>query len=1113
MPISSTTLAGVNVWRFSGAVTDAEIKTAWAALIVNNRYRPNRTIYIDDTCSLLNVRGTYYVDCENLGIILHLSRNKANTLFSNWVLSQTVGLSVGSRSNFIRFTNGTTITNSATDGIDMKGGAMIYGVIGNPGGGDPRFLNEMMFGSLDGTVVTSAAWTEQEIEPTSIGTIWRGLNVQKAAGYPILQALGGLQRQVVYRSAFNTENATLRLIRPYYNNSVCYVTSTIRRQGGFVGPNMLDTFGSNGGCVIMILNNWRDESWFGVARTNFGGANWNGGNRIIGGVMKKIKVEPSTIVRTYDSRSTSVSQKSTFSETTADFLAGTDHTVSDAVTGNAQFVCVGAIATGGSIAITRYTGQKFTLQKFGYKVQVETPDMTFGDDDLSAFSPITMSVQGGISRTQSAINAATQITNFQELLEELHVLAVGLIGAQSYNAYNNGNLFDFTGGELKTNFTTVIVNPNASSKISYNAATNTLTIKASNLVGNETVNSWNNSIGTFIFQNGAVIQGVYVSSVGPSTVLQLNTPSDGYSLCLYNIDGVSKYFASGLNAGSYYVYFAPNEAGIYTFAAEKYGEKRTQDVLQLFGGNVWYNITDGEDVGITDSFATASALTTVSTTSQIYDVTAIFRLTEVGIKLGQLVARDGLYLDFADKNVKFKDDASAIIAVVNDTITYKSIVVNATAKYNAMKATPPQTITATDTEIINVLVEDANGDSKLSILGGDDAGYELWKVPTSTATDNYATGTLLATLASNDDIFRFIGIAGFDIVGRDISSGVRRRSSMLKGAYSQAFYVGNQIQLSTDAPQLIENNQKLDELLLKVDTKLDVAVSTRLADADYVEPATPQNVLDAKTEILVAIAEIPVTDISDLALEATSQAIKTTVEALENYDDQVLIGKVDGIGSLVIALENYDDTILISKVDAIQTSVDNIDVDFTPVLYAVDTKPTLSEIEAGKVGDIKTKLDTLQNADFGTTNSKIDAVKAKVDTLQNADFGNTNSKIDAVKAKVDTLQNADFGTTNSKIDAVKTKVDTLENYNDATAQTKLDGIKAKTDVLENADLTGIATATDLQNAKDSIETQIDNIAVDNEAIAAEVWSQEPDRLKQVATVETTGDQLAAFNNA
>jgi hypothetical protein len=952
MPVTSTTLAGINVWRFSGSVTDAEIKTAWSGLIVNNRYKPARTIYIDDTCSLLNVRGTYYVDCENLGVVLHLSRNKANTLFSNWVLTQTVGLSVGARSNFVRFTNGTTITNSTVDGIDMKGGAMIYGVIGNPGGGDPRFLNEMQFGSLDGTVVTSAAWTEQEIEPTSIGTIWKGLNVQKAAGYPILSNNSGTQRHVIYRSAFNTENATLRLIRPYYNNSLCYVTSIIRRQGGNVTSNMLDTFGSNGGCVIMILNNWRDESWFGVSRTNFAGVNWNAGNRIIGGVLKKILVQPETTIRTYDSRSTTVSQKSTFSETTNDFLSGTDFTLSDAVTGQAQIVCVGAIATGGSIAITRYTGQKFTLQKFGYQVQVVTPDMTFGDDDLSAFSPIVMTEQLGISRTQSAINSATEITTFQELLEELHVLSIGLSGAQSYNGYNNGNLFDFTGTELKTNFTTVNVDATASSKIAYNSATNTLTIKASNLLGNETVNSWNNSIGAVNLLNGAIIQGVYTTSAGTSTVLELNPPSNDYSLCIFRADGTTKYFASDVDAGSYYVYFTPAEAGTYFLAAEKYGQRRTEDTLVLNGGNVWYNITDQEDVGITDDFATASTYTTLSTTSQLYDATAVFRLAESGIKLGQLVARDGLYLDFGNNNVKIKDDATNIVSVASGTITYKSIVVNASTKYNAMKATPPKTITPTDTEIINVLIEDANGDSQLSILGGDNLGYELWKVTTATATDDYATGTLLTTLSTNALPYRFIGVSGFDIVGRDVSSGVRRRSSMLKGTYTQAFYVGDQIQLATNAPQLIENNEKLDELILKVDTNLDVAVSTRLADADYIEPDN-----------------------------TTIGQIKTKVDTLENADftttNTLIIdlgnpmqtgdSVVSDIKTKVDTLENYDDTETQTKLDTLQTTVDNIDVDFTPVLDAIDL--------------------TLKEADYtAPDNTSITEIKNKVETLENTDI-------------------------------------------------------------------------------------------------------------------------------
>lgn len=514
MPVTSTTLAGVNVWQLSGNVTDAELKTAWAGLIVNNRYLLARTIYIDSTCSLVNVRGTYYIDAQNLGIILHLSRNKANTLFRNWFFTQTVGLSVGARSNFVRFTNGTTITNSLTDGIDMQGGGMMYAVVGNPGGGDPRFLNEMMFGSLDGTLVTSAAWTEQEIEPNSIGTIWRGLNIQKAAGYPILPAAGGLQRQVIYRSNFNTESPTLRLIRPYNNNSVCYVSTTIRRQGAAVTSNLMDTFGSNGGCVVMALNNWLDETWFGASKTNLTGSNWNAGNRVIGGVMKKILVQPSTLIRTYDSRSTTTSQKSTFSETTSDFLTGTDSTTSDAATGRAQIVCVAAIATGSTIAITRYTGQRFTLQKFGFRVQVETPDMTFGDDDLSAFSPITMTTQNGLVRTQAAIASATSIESYRELLEELHALAITLVGAASYNAPFGGNLFELSGNTLTTSFTSVLVDGAAAQKISYNATTGALVIRSTTLASGLTVSQWSNTTGPISTANGATITGVYADSNG-----------------------------------------------------------------------------------------------------------------------------------------------------------------------------------------------------------------------------------------------------------------------------------------------------------------------------------------------------------------------------------------------------------------------------------------------------------------------------------------------------------------------------------------------------------------------------------------------------------------------
>ena len=994
MAVTSTTLSGVNVFQFSGVVTDAEIGTAFAGTIVNGVYVLNRAIYLDQTADLTNVTGGFLIDFGTQvlpAIILDTRRDRTKSVFKNFVFYQRTGLSVTDRTSFVRTWNGTAFANAGAglsiDGLAQNGGGFIYAVQGvNPAGGDNRWLNEMAFaGPMANNTVASQQFALEELQVCmGASTTIKGMTFEKAYGFPQLSPALANANVTVYRSNMNTESLAagglipIRLF-PQFSRwaSACYVDSYVTRLGADITTRLVNAFGSTttSRAHFTVLNNYTRESWFGISKTVMAITTWGAANTIHGGVLKKLQFINGSggVVRCYDSRSTTTSQPCKFSETGFfDFL---DPNLAPTVNseGKIELVHIGAIASGATAAIARYTNQKLTFQKFGYEVYVATPDMTSGDNDLSAFTPIIISEQLGISRTQAAINSATTITNFQELLEELHVLAIGLSGSQSYSGYNNGNLFDFTGTELKTNFTTVNVDATAASKIAYNSATNTLTIKASNLVGNEIVNSWNNSIGAINLLNGATIQGVYTTSAGTSTVLEINPPSDDYSLCVFKADGTTKYFASDVNAGSYYVYFAPNEAGTYFLAAEKYGQKRTEDTLVLNGGNVWYNITDQEDVGITDNFATASAYTTLSTTSEIYDATAVFRLTETGIKLGQLVARDGLYLDFANYNVKIKDDASAIVAVASGTITYKSIVINESLKYNAMKATPPKTITPTDVEIINVLIEDANGDSQVSILGGDNLGYELWKVTEATATDDYATGTLLTTLATNAAPYRFIGISGFDIVGRDVSSGVRRRSSMLKGTYTQAFYVGDQIQLATNAPQLIENNEKLDELILKVETNLDVAVSTRLAEIDFIAPdndsiadiltkvdtlentdltgiATATNVTDAKDEIIAELANVEV-DLTGVALEATSQDILT--------------------------------------------AVNNIDVDFTPVLDAVDLTLKAADYVApdnATIAEIQTKVDTLENTDLtgiatatDVTNAQA-AIEDKIDAIPATDL-------------------------------------------------------------------------------------------------------------------------------
>ena len=998
MAVTSTVLSGVNVFQFSGAVTDAEINTAWAALIVNGVYVINRAIYLDNTADLTGVTGGFLVDLGtqvNPGFILHTGRDKTKSTFRNFTFLQRTGLSVTDRSNFVRTWNGTSLASpSGSDGLSQNGGGMVYGVPGNPGGGDPRYLNEMSFAGLEGVTIYSQEFTEQELQIIIAQTTQlKGITFEKAYGFPQIGTTITPVNVTVYRSTQNTQSLAggglipIRLF-PFGGRyaSVCYVDSYVTRNNADINTRLIDTFGANASNIatIVVLNNYTRESWFGASKTNIPvTASWAATNIMLGGVLKKLQFVGGNggVVRAYDSRSTTASQKSAFQETgTSDFLNASLAPTTDA-DGRISLVHIGAIAQGVGAPITRYTGQRFTFQKFGYRVRVANVDMTSGDNDLSAFTPVILTEQSGIARTQAAINAATSITSFQDLLEELHVLAIGLVGEQSYNGYATGNLFTFEAGELKTNFANVIVDASAASKIAYNASTNTLTIKASIVTGNNDVQFWNNSIGSVNLLNGAEIQGVYKDSSGTSTVLELNPPSDDYSLCIFKADGTTKFFQSGVDAGSYYVFFAPNEAGTYFLAAEKYGQRRTEDTLVLNGGNVWYNITDQEDVGITDDFATASAYTTLSTTSEIYDATAVFRLDETGIKLGQLVARDGLYLDFGNNNVKIQDDATDIVAVAGGVITYKAIVINESLKYNAMKATPPKTITVTDNEIINVLIEDANGDSQLIILGGDNLGYELWKVTTATATDDYETGTLLTTLSTNANPYRFIGVTGFDIVGRDISSGVRRRSSMLKGVYNQAFYVGDQIQLATNAPQLIENNQKLDELILKTDTNLDVKVSTRLAAVDYVAPDNA-GIVDANTKL----------------------------DALENYDDTVLQGKVDDIQTKVDTLENFDDTAVLTAIGTPLQAVDYVAPDNAGItsantkLDAIPTNPLLADDYVAPdnvtIGQIQTKVDTLENYDDTTLQTKVDNIQTSIDNIPATDLTGIETDLEIINKGV-----------------------------------------------------------------------------------------------------------------
>jgi hypothetical protein len=503
---------------------------------------------------------------------------------------------------------------------------------------------------------------------------------------------------------------------------------------------------------------------------------------------------------------------------------------------------------------------------------------------------------------------------------------------------------------------------------------------------------------TITLTGTAQITGIYQDSTGTSTVLEISGFDAGSAVYVEDNNEVQKFYSAS-TSGTVTVYIPPTGTGSWYYAVEKYGIQRQSDFFTFSGGLKEIVVKAIPDIGLTQTnVATVAAYTALENPDKIYDYVAYLRTTTPHISYGQILFKDGTSLYLADASMLVDQSFGSVASFNYDTklLTIKSLVLETGVSYTKIVADPPASVTANTNEIITILIEDANGDSRLSILGGDNEGYELWKVTTATATDDYETGTLLITLPNNSLPYRFIGISGFDIVGRDTSSGVRRRSSMLKGTYNQAFYVGNQIQLATDAPQLEENNQKLDELILKVDNNLDVAVSTRLAAINYVEPDN-DGIADANTKL----------------------------DALENYDDTILQGKVDAIKTKVDTLENTDLTgiALEATSQEILTTVQDIDVDFTPVLDAIDL--------------------TLKTSQYTAPD-------------------------------------------NVKIGQIKTKVDTLENTNIST----------------------LATTVQLEAAKDEILANTSGATP--EEIADQVWLEQPDRLKNVSTVQITGEQLKTY---
>ena len=404
-----------------------------------------------------------------------------------------------------------------------------------------------------------------------------------------------------------------------------------------------------------------------------------------------------------------------------------------------------------------------------------------------------------------------------------------------------------------------------------------------------------------VYSGVGSILGLYANSTGTSMIWTAQNVLVGSTLCVWDSLGNTKYLQAEVTTAGVYNYYIP--AGLndtYSFGLVNFSYKpQFGSFAANTGAQMFFTPTWVPDVGITDTKANVAAYTEIITDSKFYNAYALAMLTEQIIKLGNIVQRDGTAISVsAPYSRKLKASNASNISVLGNVIFQKGATYSDDSVWNNNILVAPATFTADTNELIFANVEDGNGNSSVSVLGGDDLGYQLWKVPSSLPVDgDYTTGTLLNSTIVKGGKFRFIGVTGFDIVGIDLSSKVERRCSMSKGIYSMSFYVGGQIQLADDAPQLVALINDILALQNEVDeikgtgfvkdthsmTNIKAGVVSMIAGLADV----PANVWGFVTRTLTSqgasgatLAEIEASTV--LAKEATAQAIKAKTDVLVN---------------------------------------------------------------------------------------------------------------------------------------------------------------------------------------------------------------------------------------
>jgi hypothetical protein len=542
---------------------------------------------------------------------------------------------------------------------------------------------------------------------------------------------------------------------------------------------------------------------------------------------------------------------------------------------------------------------------------------------------------------------------------------------------------------------------------------------------------------TITLTGTAQITGVYQDSTGTSTVLEISGFDAGSAVYVEDNSEVQKFYSASAS-GTVTVYIPPTGTGSWYYAVEKYGNQRQSDFFTFSGGLKSMVVKALPDTGLTQSnVSTVSAYTALETPDKIYDYVAYLRLSLPHIGYGQITFKNGQSLDLENASMVVNQSASNVASFnyTSKVLTIKSTSLANGTTYNKIITAPPATVIANTNEVITVEIEDANGDSSINIQGGS-GSFSIFKFPIATTAypsggdDDRISPTNLITSTAGNGKFRFISDPLYNYMVYDNTQGNKSNIpkedkineewfEISKGAYTAGLYQGE------DQIALAQVNEVYDIL---------ARVNNLLLDTEAIKGT-------GFTKDVHSLVNI----------EAEFENVPTPGEIWSNPERTLTSAGASGAtlseieGSLILAKK--------AQIDALGT----------PLQESTYVAP-----DNAIIGQIKTKVDTLDNYDDTSIQGKVDALGSP---LQEGSYvAPDNTTIGEIKAKVDTLENYNDISLQGKVDSIEAKVDTLENYDDTSLQAKVDGTLKAVDYVEpdNAAISEINTKVDALPSKTEI---------------------------------------------